>query len=103
MNKVVEKIDKLRTEKNWTVYRLAEQSGVTQSAIHKWFDNDTMPTIPMLEQICDAFGITLSEFFKQGEHFELTAERKQLFDNWSKLTKAQKESLLAIMSQYIAN
>ena len=53
-----------------------------------------MPSITTLETICDAFGITLSQFFAEGEMVELTPELKVLFENWVSLTADQKEAAL---------
>ena len=36
------------------------------------------------------FGITMSQFFAEGEMVELTPELKELFDNWVNLTPEQK-------------
>ena len=65
MSDVVKKIDKLLKERNWSVYKLALETGLTQQTIHAWFNprRATIPTIATLEMVCDAFEMTLSEFF----------------------------------------
>lgn len=60
---ILKRIVDLRTERNWTEYQLAERSGLTQSTISSWYRKNMLPTIPSLSKICDAFGITLSQFF----------------------------------------
>ena len=40
--------------------------------------------------ICHGYGITLSQFFAEGEMVELTPELKELFDSWAALTPEQK-------------
>ena len=104
MHKVSAKIDQLRTERKWTVYRLSEESGISQSAIHKWFDTKATPTIDALEQICEAFRITLAEFFL-GENglVELTGDRKSLFDKWSLLSKSQQVAVLGVINSYLTD
>ena len=49
-----------------------------------------MPSIPTLEAICRGYGITLSQFFAEGEMVELTPDLKEVFDNWTSLTPEQK-------------
>ena len=49
-----------------------------------------MPSVPTLEAICRGYGITLSQFFAEGEMVELTPELKDLFDSWTALTPEQK-------------
>ena len=63
MVNVLEKIDNLRKERGWSIYKLAEESELTQSTISNMFIRQTLPTISTLSQICDAFPITLAEFF----------------------------------------
>ena len=47
--------------------------------------------------ICDAFGLTLAQFFSEGEQAELTDEQRLLFSKWRTLTADQKELLLKLM------
>ena len=42
------------------------------------------------QRCCKGFGITMSQFFAEGEMVELTPELKELFDNWVNLTPEQK-------------
>ena len=56
-----------REERGWTEYQLAERSGLPQSTISSWYRKHLVPTIPSLEKICAAFGITLSQLFSEGE------------------------------------
>ena len=58
-----ERIIELRMERHWSEYQLAEKSGIGQSTISSWTRTKSMPTVPNLEKICNAFGITLSQFF----------------------------------------
>ena len=77
MFKVLERITYYRTQKGWTEYQLAEESGLTQSTISSWYRKNMVPSIPSLEKICTAFGITLSQFFSTEEaSFSLTPLQK---------------------------
>ncbi len=49
--------------RGWTDYVLSQHSGVPLSTISSWYGRKLDPTVANLEKICDAFGITLSEFF----------------------------------------
>ncbi len=93
MNSVVAKIDKLRKQRGWTVYKLSVESGISQQAIHKWNGGDTYPSIPNLQQICDAFGMTLGEFFTDGDLVELTPELKNLIDDWRTLAAEDRKTI----------
>ena len=101
MNKICKRIDKLRTERGWTVYRLAKESGLSESTVSKWFSNDIVPTIPVLEQICEAFNISLSIFFDASNLVEVTPDFKEVFENWTALTEQEKQSVTGIIKSYI--
>lgn len=79
------------------MYRLARKSGLTDSTIANIFRRNAMPSIDTLDKICQGFGITLSQFFAEDEMVELTADLKEVFDNWRTLTPEQKEASLAVM------
>ena len=64
---IIDKIYQLMSARNWTAYMLAEQSGVDASTIGHMFAKRQIPKIPTLEKICRAFGLTLAEFFSDGE------------------------------------
>ena len=85
------RIRKLMAERQWSEYRLALESGLSQSTISNIFSRNTTPSIPTLESICKAFGITLAQFFAEGDWVELTSEQLEMFRAWSSLTPAQKE------------
>lgn len=60
---VLARIIELRDARGWSEYQLAEKSGMAQSTISSWYRKRMLPTIPSLEKICDAFDITLAQFF----------------------------------------
>ena len=42
---VLDKIEKLRLDRGWSVYRLAEKAGITDKCIYNWYNRNTMPSI----------------------------------------------------------
>ena len=92
------KLKQLMKNRGWSEYRLSKECGLSESTLANIFKRGTMPSISTLETICDAFGITLSQFFCEGETVELSPELKELFEGWTKLTKNQKEAVLGIVS-----
>ena len=96
------RIRELMAERQWSEYRLALESGLSQSTISNIFSRNTTPSISTLESICKGFGITLAQFFAEGDWVELTPEQHEMFDVWSSLTAAQKEALrqlIAVMKE----
>lgn len=90
---VVRKINRMRIERGWSVYKLAELSGLSEKTIYNWEKRSSIPTIQALEGICDAFGITLSQFFAEDNYVEMNAEMKELFDSYLSLTQEQKQAV----------
>lgn len=87
------RIKELMAERNWSEYRLAIASGLSQSTVANIFNRNTTPSVATLESICVGFGITLAQFFAEGDMVELTAEQREMFSAWSSLSKDQKEVL----------
>ena len=95
---VLAKIRQLREERSWSDYRLAQAAGLRQSTISSMFRKNNMPTIPTLEAICKAFGITLSQFFADANvPVDLTDEQKIMLENWNMLSNKHKKVLLDLM------
>ena len=76
----IKKIDDLMKEHNWSDYKLSVESGLSTSTIANIHRRNTIPSIPTLEAICSAFGITLSQFFQEdGRFVELSDEQLVFF------------------------
>ena len=103
MNDVTSRIDKMRTDRGWTVYRLAQESVLNEQTLYNWFSSKTYPSIPMLRQICQAYGITMANFFAEGNMVELTPEKKALCDDFDILTKSEQDAVKAIIKSYKDN
>ena len=91
------RLRQLMTERGWTAYRLAKESGLSESTLANIFKRNTVPSISTLESVCSAFGISLAQFFAESEMVELTPELKELFDNWVSLTPEQKQAALQMI------
>ena len=92
-----ERLRRLLEERGWTEYRLAKKCGLSQSTIANIYRRNTIPSIATLEVICNGFGITLSQFFADGEMVELTPDLKDIFDSWVNLTPEQKAAALQML------
>lgn len=96
---VMDKIRKLQGERNWTDYRLAKEAGISQSSLATLFARTTPPKIEMLQCICEAFGISLAQFFLEDEKIEIiNEEEKQLLTLFRKLTAKKKQALIDLLN-----
>lgn len=93
------RIKQLMAERGWTEYRLAIESGLSHSTVSNMFKRNNAPTLPTLEAVCTAFGITLAQFFSEGDNpAEMTEEQRNLFAKWRTLTDEQKDALFRLIN-----
>lgn len=98
MKDILSAITAYREERGWTEYQLAERAGLPQSTISSWYRKQMVPSIPSLEKICKAFGITLSQLFAKGDApVALTPPQKALLERWSRLNETQQAAVLALL------
>ncbi len=91
---IISKIDKLRIERGWSVNRLAVEAGLTQSTLNNLFSRRNDPKISTLRAICEAFGITLSEFFSEENE---RSENDELLRRVDSLSVENKNALLVLL------
>ena len=95
---VLERILQLRLERNWSEYRLSEESGIAQTTISSWFKKDIYPSIPSLEKICKAYDISMAQFFNfDNEPVSLSPEQNELLENWNRLRGEQTTAVLNLL------
>lgn len=98
MKDILQTITSNRQARGWTEYQLAERSGLPQSTISSWYRKNMVPTLPSLEKICQAFGITLSQLFSEGETpVTLTPSQTQLLERWSRLDEKQQAVIFQLL------
>ena len=96
----LEKIDKLRIQRGWSINNLALEAMLTQSTINNLYSRKAEPKLSTLRAICDAFDITLSEFFKEESNDSESEIDKNLQKRMSKLSIEQKKTLLAFLKTF---
>ena len=95
---VLKHIEELIKQRGWTINYLAKQADVPQSTLSGLFQRNNCPTIPTLEKLCNAFGITMSEFFAPDSGLTaLTDEQRTLLDKWDSLPTQHKEAVLRLI------
>ena len=73
---VLKQIKNLCNERNWSLYRLSMESSIPYSTLNNLFRRGNVPSINTLCKICDAFHMSLSEFF--ADNNELTKIIRQI-------------------------
>ena len=89
-------------EREWTEYRLSKECGLSESTLANIFRRNTVPSITTLETICDAFGITLSQFFLEDDEKNivlLNSKQLLLLKSAAKLNAEQYDALLTFLQK----
>jgi len=95
---ILGKIRRLQKERGWSEYQLSKEAKLAQSTISGLYRKNNLPSLPTLEALCRAFGITLSQFFVEGNlPVDLTEEQQQMLCAWGALTPEQKESIFHLL------
>lgn len=95
---IIDRINELRLGRGWSVNNLAMEAGITQSTLNSVLSRGTAPKIDTLQCLCDAFGITLSQFFLEDETAELlNGDEKALVDAFRKLPGDKQKALLTLL------
>lgn len=98
---ILGRIDRERSERGWTEYTLAENSGLTQSTISTWRRKNLQPNVASIEKICNGLGISLAQFFNDSEAVILTAEQKSVLDLWGKLSPKQRSAVFEMLNTFV--
>lgn len=97
---VLNRIKQLRDKRGWSNYRLAKEANISEGSLNNLFRLNNQPTIPTLEAICAGLGITLSQFFAEGdEAVVLDEEQRELLDIWGTLGQDRKVALLELLKK----
>ena len=94
------RIRQLMEERGWTDYHLAKEANLSHSTVTNMFNRNNTPTLPTLEAVCRAFGITLTQFFTEAGESQITEEQQKLFSIWSTLTDEQKRLLWSVQGMH---
>ena len=74
-----EKINYYLNKRKWSIFELSQQADISAATIYEWYHNKKRPSLTNITKICEAFNITLAQFFSEtsGEH--VAANLSELF------------------------
>lgn len=102
MKDILSTITAYRQARGWTEYQLAERSGLPQSTISSWYRKSMIPTVPSLEKICEAFGITLSQLFAADDApIALTPKQREMLSRWDRLNEEQQAVIFQLIDKML--
>ena len=91
---IADKITSLCEKRDISKYRLSQLSGISQSSLGRIMAQENLPSLITLEKICAALGVTLSQFFQEGNSENLTEEQKEVLKIWNDLSTNEQETVM---------
>ena len=95
-NEVNKRILELCEQRNWSEYKLAQKANIPNSSINAMLKHNHVPTIYNLEKICNAFEITLSQFF-DSKLFNKQDNTELYIQLWRDLHESEKQLVITYM------
>lgn len=102
---ILQRILEERNIRGWSEYTLAQRSEVPQSTISTWYRKNLQPSVATIEKICNAFDMTLAQFFSKydSDSVKLSKDQAELLTLWDSLSKDQRDSILAMIRSFVKN
>ncbi len=96
---IIERIKELRDERGWSTNRLALEAELTQSTVAALLTkSNSLPSLDTLTHLCDAFGMTLAQFFMEEEKSELVSpQERALLEQYRKLSEEKRRAVLTLL------
>lgn len=88
--RVFEKIERLRNDKGLTIYHLCKEAGISHSTFNNWKNRKTLPSLEVLEKLCEVLQISTPELLFDLNVLDLSSEQKRLLELYSALNREQK-------------
>lgn len=90
---IPKRVKELCSKHKVSKYRLAQLTDMSQTALANIMNKKSIPTVPTLERICDAFGISIAQFFAgDGMRPDLTDEQGELLEIWDDLNADERKN-----------
>lgn len=89
------KLHRLREDKNMSIYRLTQITGISGHHIKGIEEGTRQATVETLGRLTSALGISLAELFSDGTDYTYLSEReRRLVENFRRLSEEKAEALL---------
>ena len=70
---------------------------ISQSSLGRIMAQENLPSLITLEKICTALGVTLSQFFQEGNSENLTEKQKEVLGIWKDLSTNEQETVMSML------
>lgn len=101
---ILTRIKTLLAERNWTLRNLTKNTTLSYGLINSWFNKKKIkyPSLKSICEICDAFKISLSEFFIENKK-DVEDKRSKIFSMLYEIDVSQLEVVESLVKAFIIN
>lgn len=96
------RINELLKQRDWSLYKLAQEADIPYSSLHSLFRKNNQPTLSTLEKICTGFHISVSEFFYDDISnlpvYDFSTEETDIISKIRTLSSHDRNLLLALLN-----
>lgn len=97
INELVDEIDKLRVEREFSIYELANRSDISGNTIKHLYKRKSLPSIRTIYNLCNGFEIPVWLLFYHMDNSSVKSnEGVVLMENYKRLSKRSKELLVEL-------
>lgn len=98
---VKNRIDELRIKRGWSLSKLATEIGVSDTTVYSWFNEQNYePSRRTIESVCEAFEISLAEFYAGIELSDVRGQEAVLLEAFRSVPDEQKEQVITIVKSF---
>ena len=95
---VKEKINALRKERGWSLFKLAKESGIYPTTVYNWFNEiNAEPSKEKIEDVCAALGVSVASMYFDVDTENLTAMEMELLEAFRQIPDKKKDVALATL------
>lgn len=95
--KIAKRIDELRLIQNLSLRKLAKKSGISHSTLSNIIQGNKIPNIYTIHNICNALGISLSDFFDfDDEVIRLRGKENILIKIYREVSPMSQDTLIKV-------
>ncbi len=95
---IAKRLKKIRNAKGYSVYKLSQLSGISETHIRDLERGDRNPSLDTIYRIADILGLSLSEFLNENETVSyLTDKEKELLNYYRMMPEESSDALLGFL------
>lgn len=98
---ILQRIDRLRMDRQWSLSQLATAIGVWDTTVYSWFnDCKYQPSRQTIEDICCVFGITMAVFYSEVDLDKVSAREAVLLEAFRGVPESRKDKIVDIVKSF---